>query len=401
MAAQMKPTTKKQTVKNNIAKFRQDRRLILVGALQGLGLLIMLAVLVFSIVVYQDYLNPAALRQGIRYLGATASQGSTALLDVDAEEDAIYLPLGLGMASASKDGFRYHSMVEENRYHVSGSFRNPALTAGNRLALVYDRGGENLTVVTSYSEVWSKTLDSTILSASMNAKGAFALVTNETGYRCAVSVYDAQQKLLCKWLTSQHYILSASVNHKTNAFAALCFSTGENTMKTQVLLFRIGEETAYASVDLQQRNVCSMKYDNSGNLFILCEDGLMVVDADGNVTLNHAFTRPLTGFYHKEGALPLLIFTRAAEQGEMVQLLMLSATGDVLCDSEYAGTYVDATTDGKAVHLLLSDKLVSFVPAKGTSAQVSCSGVNAVLAGSGNCPILLYTDRAEKLHLLD
>ncbi len=401
MAAQMRPTSKKQTVKNNIAKFRQDRRLLVVGAFQGLGLLIMLAVLVFSIVTYQDYLNPAALRQGLRYLGATASQGSTALLDVDAEEDAVYLPLGLGMVSASKDGFRYHSMVEANRYHLSGSYHDPALTAGSRLALIYDRGGENLAVVTSYSEVWSKTLDSTILSASMNAKGAFSLVTNETGYRCAVSIYDEQQVLLCKWMTSQHYVLAASVNHKANAFAALCFSTGDNTMNTQAMLFRVGEETAFAAIDLQGRTICSMKYDNSGNLFILCEDGLVVVDASGDIKLDRTFDRPLTGFYHREGMAPLLVFTRAAEQGELVQLLMLSDTGKVLCDSEYAGTYLDAATDGKAVHLLLSDKLISFMPDTGESAEVSCSGVTAVLAGSGQSPILLYTDRAEKLQLLD
>ena len=54
MAAQMKPTTKQASVKNNIAKFRQDRRLLVVGLFQGLGLLLMLAVLVFSIVAYQD-----------------------------------------------------------------------------------------------------------------------------------------------------------------------------------------------------------------------------------------------------------------------------------------------------------------------------------------------------------
>lgn len=400
MAAQMKPTNKKQTAKNNIAKFRQDHRLLVVGAFRGLGLLVMLAVLVFSIVVYQDYLNPAALRQGLRYLGATASRGEVSLLDVDTEENAMYLPMGLGMVSASKDGFRYHSMVEENRYHVSGSYQTPALTTGNRLALIYDRGGENLAVVTSYSQVWSKTLDSTILSASMNPQGDFALVTNETGYRCAVTVYNDKQTMLCKWLTSQYYVLTASVNHDASAFAALCFSIQDNLVKTQALLFRVGEERAFASIDLANRTVCSLKYDNSGNLFILCEDGLLMIDHSGSTKLNHSFETPLTGFYHPEGSVPLMIFTRAASDGELVQLLRLSASGQVLCDAEYAGTYLDAAADDQTVHLLLSDRLISFVPGSNEQAEVSCSGAVAVLAGSGGEPILRYTDRAEKLQLL-
>ena len=399
MAAQMKPTTNKASVKNNIAKFRQDRRLLVVGLFQGLGLLLMLAVLVFSIVAYQDYLSPASLQQGLRYLGATASQGSTVLLDISPDEDAVYLPMGMGMVSASRDGYRYHSMVEDNRFYTGSSFGSPAITAGNRLALIYGRGGDTLAVHTSYGQVWSKTLDSTILSASMNAKGAFALVTNETGYRCAVSVYNNKQTLLCKWLSSQYYILSASVNHTANAFAALCFSAENAGVKTQVLLFRVGEEQAFATVDLQGRSVCSMKYDNSGNLFILCEDSLLAVDGNGNIVLDRRFSGELTGFYHREGQEPLLVFTRAATDGEMVQLLMLDAAGNALCDREFSGTYVDATTDGEVFHLLLGDKLISFFADGTQETGVACSGAVAVLAGSNHCPILLYSDRAEKLQL--
>ena len=78
---------------------------------------------------------------------------------------------------------------------------------------------------------------------------------------------------------------------------------------------------------------------------------------------------------------------------------MLDETGKSLCDREFAGTYVDASTDGTVFHLLLSDKLISFFPSTKAAAEVSCSGAAAVLAGSGNCPILLYSDRAEKLQL--
>ena len=399
MAAQTRPTTKKTTVKNNIAKFRQDRRLLVVGLFEGLGLLLMLAVLFFSIVAYQEYLNPASLRQGLRYLGATASQGNTALLDISPDEDAVYLPMGMGMISSSRDGFRYHSMVEDNRFQGSGNFTNPALTSGNRLALVYNRGGSDLAVMTSYGQVWSKTLDSTILSASMNPKGAFALVTNETGYRCAVTVYNNKQEILCKWLTSQYYILSASVNHNASAFAALCFSGNTDGVKTELMLFRVGEEKAFATMDLQNRSVCSVKYDNSGNLFILCESGLLILNRDGNVILDRSFSGNLTGFYHREGQLPLLVFTRAAEDGELVQLLMLNEAGKILCDREFSGTYVDAATDGEVFHLLLSDKLISFFPKDAATTEIACSGAASVLAGSSHCPILLYSDRAEKLKL--
>ena len=397
MAAQKTPTTKKQLVKDNIAKFRQDRRLLVVGAFRGLGLLIMLAVLVSSVVMYQDYLNPAALRQGIRYLAAGAAQGDPALLDVDSEEDAMYLPMGFGMISASRDGFRYHSTVADNRFHIRGSFRTPALTAGNRLALIYDRGGKSLLIATAYSEVWSKTLDSSILSASMNRRGDFVLVTNETGYRCAVTVYDCEQNLLCKWLTSRYYIPTAAVSPNAEAFAVLCFGTGTQAMDTRVMLFRTGEESYFASIDLSGRTVCSVKYDNSGNLFILCEDGLLVVDSEGRTVLNRTFDGILTAFRHQDGILPLLVFTRADAQGEAVRVQMPASDGSLLLDAEYTGTFLDAATDGKSVQLLLRDRLISLLPGSEQAQETLCSGATGVLAGSGNNPILLYPDRAEKL----
>lgn len=389
--------TKKR--KNNISRFRQDRRLLVVGALQALALLLMLGTVVFCIVQYQDRLNLNSLRQGVAYLKAAASREGAAEFSLELERDSVYRPFGFGIASVSKDGYRYTSSVSANNYHALGSYSQPALAAGDRTVLVYDRGGTAFSVMNSYATVYSETLDSVILSGSMNRAGAFSIVTNESGYRSAVAVYSAKQKLLCKWLTSQYYVMLTSISPDSRDFAALCFSQSEGTLRTQALLFHIGEETAFATLELSGRNVCSMKYDNSGNLFILCEDGLELFDKTGKSIYHETFSQTLTDFSHEEGQLPLMIFTAADAGGEQVQLRMLNSDGSVRCDAAYSGTYLAAAANGSRIHLLLSDRLVTVDTGSGSTSELAQSGARGVLAASDGNPILLYSDRGEKPEL--
>lgn len=389
----MAEQTKKR---NNISRFRQDRRLLVVGGLQGAALLLMLGTLIFGIVQYQDQLNLSSIRQGIAYLKAAASQQGPEQYALELDGDSVYHAFGLGVASSSQDGYRYTSSVAANSYHALGSWGSPALSVGDRTALIYDRGGKTFSVMNSYSQLYSETLDSAILSGSMNRAGAFSIVTNENGYRCAVAVYSSKQTLLCKWLTSQYYVLLSTVSPDSRAFAALCFSQESSALQTQALLFRIGEESAFASIDLTGRTVCSMKYDNSGNLFILCDDGLEIYDGSGTSIHKESFSRTLSDFSHTEGRLPLMVFTWADASGEQIQLLMLNSDGSVRLSETVSGTYLDADTDGTRVHLLLSDRVLSLDAVSGGTAELSQSGARSVLAASDGNPILLYTDRCEK-----
>ena len=60
--------------KGNITKFRQDKRLAVVGGLRSLALLGLLATLVFCIFEYREDLNPQNLKRIASYL-ASAGRG--------------------------------------------------------------------------------------------------------------------------------------------------------------------------------------------------------------------------------------------------------------------------------------------------------------------------------------
>ena len=195
---------KQGKLKNNITRFRQDKRLAVTGALHSLALLGMLACVVFGIFRYQDDLRPENLQRLASYLKAAGTMTDPfSEYRFEAGLDTVYAPFSAGLAVTSGDTYSFVSGLGDSSYSIQLRYNHPSLCVSEPYVLVYDRGGTGICVANGYAEYLNTNLSSPILTASMNRAGAFALVTDEGGYRSAVTVYDDRQELLCKWLTTQ------------------------------------------------------------------------------------------------------------------------------------------------------------------------------------------------------
>lgn len=391
---------KKGTLKDNITRFRQDKRLAVTGALYSLALLGMLAIVVFCIFHFHEDLSVESLKRAILYL-QTADMASEPFTEYQFESglDTNCTPFGTGLAVTSADTYSYISGLGGNRYSIQLKYHDPAMCVSEKYVLIYDRGGKSFCVASGYSEYLRETLDSPILSASMNQAGAFAIVTNEENYRAAVSVYSARQKLLCKWYTAQYYVLHTSVSPDSESFAVLCLSQQELSSHAQVRCFRIGEEYPTWTADLGEKQVWSMTHDKSGGLVILCDDGVYRYDDQGKLSTSISLTSPPDRFSVTAGGDLLLAFSDASRGTPSVRVQIIGDLGEMVYQGSFSGTLRDVACDGGTGALLFTDRLekISYEQESQPVHTLSCTGARNVVCTSEGDSILIFSDRAEKV----
>ncbi|MBR5391010.1 MAG: hypothetical protein IK141_06925 [Clostridia bacterium] len=384
-------------LKDNITRFRQDKRLAVVGALRSLALLGMLAIVVFCIFRYHEDLAPSNLKRLSAYL-KTANAASDPFTEYRFESglNTCCAPFRTGLAVISGDTYSFVSGTG-NLYSLQLDYRTPAICASDKYVLIYDRGGKSFCVANSYAEYLRDALTSPIISASMNRESDFALVTNEEGYRSAVTVYNGRQKFLCKWMTSQFYVLSASVSPRGDAFAALCLSEEQLEARTEIRYFTIGRETPDWSFSLGEKQVYSLTHDNSGGLLILCDDGLYRLDKDGRQTASIPFSAPPIRFSAQEGGDLLIAFSNADQGAQNTLVWVVGDEGRILWRDSYPGTLcaVDCAEDTACV--LTGDRLyaVRYRDENQPRHWLAHSGARDVVVHRAGNPILIYSDRAE------
>lgn len=385
-------------LKDNITRFRQDKRLAVVGALRSLALLGMLAIVVFCIFRYHEDLAPGNLKRLSAYL-KTANAASAPFTEYRFETglSTDYAPFRTGLAVVSGDTYSFVSGTG-SLYSLQLSYRNPAVCASEKYVLIYDRGGKGFCVANSYSEYLRDELSSPIISASMNREGDFALVTDEEGYRSAVTVYNGRQKLLCKWMTSQYYVLSATVSPEGDAFAALCLSQKQLEPCTEIRYFTIGSETPDWSFSLGEKQVYSLTHDNSGGLLILCDDGLYRLDDEGKQTAALPFSSPPIRFSAREGGDLLIAFSDVARNSQAALVWVVGDEGRILWRDSIPGTLYAADCAEGTACILTGDRLyaVRYREEDQPSRWISHNGARDVIIDRSASPVLVYSDRAEK-----
>ena len=390
---------KQGKLKNNITRFRQDKRLAVTGALYSLALIGMLACVVFGIVRYHESLRPENLSRLAAYVKAAGTMTDPfTRYDFEAGLNTVYEPFGSGLAVASGDTYSFVSGLGDSSYSIQLRYNDPAIRVSEDYVLLYDRNGTGLCVANGYAEYLNTHTDSPILTASMNQNGDFALVTDQNGYRSAVTVYDSRQRLLCQWLTSQYYVMAASVSPDGQHFAALCLGQNGMELTTRVLYFDIGKEAPVWTVELGERQVYSMTHDKSGGLVIVCDDGVARY-LDGQSTGRLDFDRSLRLLSAQEGGDVLLAFDTgsAGSRGTFIQVL-----GDGL-SSLWSGSFsgVPRAMDcrGGTAALLMADRLesVRYVGETIVRDTLEIAGPRDVAVSPEGDPILFYSDRAEKV----
>ena len=387
---------KQGKLKNNITRFRQDKRLAVTGALYSLALIGMLACVVFGIVRYHESLRPENLSRLASYAKAASTMTDPFThYDFEAGLNTVYEPFGAGLAVASGDTYSFISGLGDSSYSIQLRYNDPAIRVSRDYVLLYDRNGTGFCVANGYAEYLNKNTDSPILTAAINQKGDFALVTDQTGYRSAVTVYDSRQRLLCQWLTAQYYVMTASVSPDGEHFAALCLGQNGMALVTRVLYFAIGEEQPAWTVDLGEKQVYSITHDKSGGLVIVCDDGVSRYQ-DGQCTASLDFDRSLRLFSAVEGSDVLLAFEDGS-RGTFVQVLGNGLSP--LWSGSYTGLPRAIDCRGGTFALLMTDRLetVRYVGETIVRDTRVLSGPRDVAVSPEGDPILFYSDRAEKV----
>lgn len=385
---------------DNITRFRQDKRLAVTGVLHSLALLGMLGCVVLGIFQYHESLRPENLSRLTAYLKAAGSVTDPfTRYEFESGLVTVCEPFGSGLAVAAGDTYAFVSGLGSSRYSIQLRYGDPAIRTGDSYVLLYDRGGTGFCVANHYAEYLNDNTDSPILTAGMNARGDFALVTDQAGCRSAVTVYDHRQQLQCQWLTTQYYVMMASVSPDGSCFAALCLGQEELSLTTRVLYFEIGQEKPAWSVELGDRQVLALFHDKSGGLVILCADGVLRCE-NGSVAASRDFSRELRMFSLREEGELLLAFDTGDQGSRGAELLLLGDGLKALWSGSCQGTLRAVSCRGGTACLLTYDQLTVIRLSDDGAAQVettAVSGPRSVTVSPRGEPILIYSDRAEKV----
>jgi len=258
---------------------------LLVTAVLILGALIL--------VVHRDRLNLDALERWITQRRVETGETGQAQPFTHAGGDQMsvaYLENGILLSSSS--GAHYYSFSGEKYAEEVLAMEHPVLSASDNAGVVYDAGGQSLFLFRGTEEVFDLTLegDADLLSARVNDSGWLAVTAQQSGYKGAVTVYNAQGEKVIQISLSSTFAVDAVLSPDCKTVAVVTIAQEAGAFRSDILFYPVNKTEPSSSIHLGNCVTLDLDYE-SDKLWVLGEDRLLTVDPDSSQVQSYLFGR--------------------------------------------------------------------------------------------------------------
>ena len=281
------------------------------------------ALVLLLLVVFRDRLNIDSIKRWFHYRSLTISDnGRAESFAYDGNLNCAFAVLNGDLLVCSGNAISLYSGSGTRYINESVNMSNPVVNTNGTLAVVYDAGGSSLYVLGQRSLVWSATDLEGILSARLNKNGQLTVVTQASGYRGMVTVYDAAYNPVMSVSLTSAFVMDAALSDDGRTLATLTAGQKDGAFSTGLELYAMnwssGGYQADVSCSLGSGVALELRHTSSA-VWALSDRGLTVTDHDGQtvwVDWSDKYLRRYT--LSGEGfAVALLSRFRAGGQAEL------------------------------------------------------------------------------------
>ena len=233
--------------------------------------------------------------------------------------------------------------------------------------MVYDGGGSDLFVYRNREQVFSYTAEKghSILYASLNAQDQLVLVTQASGLKGEVTIYDSSYTPLYGLKISSRFVTGAELSPDGRTLALVTSGQTGGIYDSQISFYsfpRSAEEREADSVCSLGNNTVLRTHWSDGPLRVLGENALAFLSADGTLEGSYSYGQRVLKGYSLEGdACTLLLGKYRA--GSSADLVSVDTGGKELASLDMEEQVLSMSSAGRYLSVLTADGLTIYAGA--------------------------------------
>lgn len=393
---------RKQTSRHDyeLEQSADPRLRMLIRVRKAVGSLL-IAVTVLFILLHIELFTPSSLSNIRSSLEAasSASAGDTTVISYSNGTPRSITPFGSGLAVCSDQMLSFQLPSSYCQMETSLSYADPVMRASRQYLLIYDRGAYRFTVANTLSELYSLTMQSPVTNADIAANGSVAVVTAESGYKSAVTVYNIDHEQLYKWSSADYYIMSAALSGDGQRLALFCFKQDGLTLTSKLFFTNIdSDQSPEESTDMNGSLVLGMQFLGNNTVGVVCDNAAYVVSRSGQIHYQTEYSEDsLYAFDFSDDRLVLAV--KSFAQGSRADITLLNSRGMMTREPLSISAEPDSVSfyDGRLA-VLTGDTVTFYSQSlRQIDQQSGLSGVSRVYMRSGGTAIALFGSQARVL----
>ncbi len=379
-----------------------DRRLRLLYRIRHWVGWICVIVSVLFLLLNLQLLTPNSIKSIRSSLKAASSQSSsdTTLIAYPSSSPDAIIPFGSSLAICDNGTLSMELPGSYTQMETDMSYADPVLRASDRYLLTFDRGSNRFTVSNTLSQLFIHSTRSPISNADIANNGNVAVVTDEAGYKSAITVYNIDNEQLYKWSSSDYYIIASALSADGSRLAIFCFQQDGLTLTSKLFFTDINADTAPTDgIDMDGSLCTELTFLGRNTVCAVCDDGTYVISRRGHVRYSQTYTSDdLIAFDMSDNNCIALCTTSYSQEGR-AEIVLINSRGTTTRNPLVLPAKPDSISyyDGRLA-VLCGDTVTFYNRSlRSIDEQTGLSGASAVYMRSGNLCIASFSSYARVL----
>ena len=333
------------------------------GILKKVLLIVLSAVVVLGVValiLFTDGLNLDSLRRWVKYMNVDAD-GTYGSYAFDAHSSNRYDSFDDGLAVASVTGLNTFNENGEEMFVLQDQMELPQLVTSEDLAVVYDVGGNTLLALHRRSgEVLRLKEKRPILDVDLSSAGHLAVSSSASGYKSVLSVYNQNQELVYRWLSSTTYIPLCAISPDGKTLVAIALGQEGGTFESTAYVFRTDTEEIQQMISLGNQLFYDVHFVDNSVLWAVGESSVQCFQTNGELLGNCTYGDQFLKDFTDDGDGFLTVATNMYRAGNRYSLMTVDQKGNLIAETYLGKEILDLSACGKYIAVLTPDGLTIY-----------------------------------------
>ena len=237
----------------------------------------------------------------------------------------------------------------------------PALSVGGGLVVAYDIGGEHYSVYSKDQQLLEVEQEEGygVISARLNSSGYLAVVSEKSGYKGAVSVYNDEQDLVFRFNSSSQYLIDAVVTEDCRHVLVAALGQESGRFCTRWITYALDKEEADGEELLLDHLTMDLGWLGSTYASI-ADHELVFMDETGAETGKFSYGNLYLRQYTLGGDGFAALLLNRYQAGSIGSLVTVGEDGEALALLDVTQEILDISAAGSYLAVLYSNRLTIY-----------------------------------------
>ena len=303
-----------------------------------------------------------------RYIGKAFGRSPTVggSFLFDANLDNMFSEIDGMLLITSKVGYQLFDRDGEEIAAVAQIYSSPAVSNGNKTALIWDIGGEDYTIISSTGDGYPFTASGVLISAAMNESGFYTIAMTEDRYKGSVTVYNNEMKPVYKWNSGEGYIVDCDIATSGSQISVVTLTGPGGTSPTgtgagsRIVSFNLDSEQEKGSYVSEDNVIFDLEYISENTVCALSQSHLTFLDRNMAHKADYNFPGEYLKNYNLDGDGFAVLLLGKYRTGGAARLVAVDEAGNETGSLEISGEVLSISVKGKYIAVVCPEQTIIY-----------------------------------------